>query len=300
MSYLNDRELGRALSSLADATMEEALTKFTGAELGSSSCRRIAVTGAPGAGKSTLVSRLLSCEAWLGKRVAVLAIDPSSPVSQGALLGDRFRLPEELNNANIFFRSFASRSASDGLMDNFPLILALLDSQNFDEIIIETVGLGQVDYSVADFVDAMVLVLHPESGDQIQAMKAGIMERADIFVINKADLPGSEALQGQLKELAALHALACTTQSATSALPAVVKTGPGPDFDIMDVHDALEALCQTQASDPDRKEALAMRARRHLQSVLRRQFEEALQELSQEELAGSMKQAYLKAVAKLG
>jgi LAO/AO transport system kinase len=163
----------------------------------------VGMTGAPGAGKSTLAGHL-ALQRASGRRLGVLAVDPSSPRTGGAILGDRIRMDELAGSGELYIRSIGSRSASDGLSDNLPQMLDTMDEFGFDEVLLETVGVGQAEYAARTQVDTLVLVLLPESGDIVQAMKAGIMEMADIFVVNKSDLPGAQKMATDIKRIAAL------------------------------------------------------------------------------------------------
>jgi LAO/AO transport system kinase len=199
---LDRHALGRALTALANASAADLLHRAQGRPP-REHARRIGLTGAPGAGKSTLAGHLALHRAQ-GRRMGVLAIDPSSPRSGGAILGDRVRMDELQGASELYIRSIASRSTSDGLADNLPEMLDLMDEFGFDEVILETVGVGQAEFAARDQVDTLVLVLLPESGDVVQAMKAGIMEMADIFVVNKADLPGAQKMATDIKRIAAI------------------------------------------------------------------------------------------------
>ncbi|RKX21584.1 MAG: methylmalonyl Co-A mutase-associated GTPase MeaB [Candidatus Zixiibacteriota bacterium] len=159
---------------------------------------RIGVTGPPGAGKSTLVNRILNKLVGIDKKIGVVAIDPTSPFSGGALLGDRVRMNEVPTGGNIYFRSMATRGASGGLASSTDNIAVVLDAFGFDYILIETVGVGQVELDIIDSCDTIVVAIVPESGDAVQTMKAGLMEIADIMVVNKADRPGSDNLIDEL------------------------------------------------------------------------------------------------------
>ena len=194
---LNRRGLSRALSHAANASAGEILRMPPLNAL--RQARRIGITGPPGAGKSTLIGRLVRRRLENGHRLAVIAIDPSSPGSRGSILGDRLRMDEQFDHPNLFIRSFPSRSAHDGLTDNLPEILDTLDSFGFDEVIIETVGVGQAEYGIRAFVDTEVLVLVPEAGDQVQAMKSGILETADLYVVNKSDLEGAGKIAAAIR-----------------------------------------------------------------------------------------------------
>ncbi|MFN8287323.1 MAG: methylmalonyl Co-A mutase-associated GTPase MeaB [Chitinophagales bacterium] len=163
----------------------------------------IGFTGPPGAGKSSLINALVSELLAQGKKLGLILIDPSSPFNFGALLGDRLRLSAHFNHPNLFIRSLASRGSLGGLSDKIIEVLEVMRSYPFDYLFIETVGVGQGEVEIAGLADTTVVVLVPESGDSIQTMKAGLMEIADVFVINKADRADAEAiansLQGQLE-----------------------------------------------------------------------------------------------------
>ncbi|GAO42075.1 methylmalonyl Co-A mutase-associated GTPase MeaB [Flavihumibacter petaseus] len=157
------------------------------------------ITGPPGAGKSTLVDKLIQQVIDAGKRVAVLCVDPSSPFHNGSILGDRIRLNSWYNHKNVFIRSLASRGAVGGLHPQIMEITSLLNLAPFDYIIIETVGVGQNEVAIVGLADVSVVVLVPEAGDDIQTMKSGLMEIADIFVINKSDRPDAGKFLANLK-----------------------------------------------------------------------------------------------------
>ena len=159
----------------------------------------IGITGAPGAGKSTLTDSLIGYFLDAGKRVAVLCIDPSSPFNHGAVLGDRIRMSNWYLNADVFIRSLATRGSLGGLHPMIIEITELVKAAGYDIIIIETVGVGQSEVEIAGLADTTVVVLVPESGDEIQTMKAGLMEIADIFVVNKSDRPDSDIFLKNLR-----------------------------------------------------------------------------------------------------
>lgn len=163
----------------------------------------IGITGPPGAGKSTLTDALISELVRAGKRVAVLCVDPSSPFNFGSLLGDRIRMSEWYNHPSVFIRSLATRGSLGGLHPKIIEISDVLKEAAYDYIIIETVGVGQSEVEIAGLADVTLVVLVPEGGDTIQTMKAGLMEIADIFVVNKSDRPGAETFFHNLKMMQA-------------------------------------------------------------------------------------------------
>jgi LAO/AO transport system kinase len=161
--------------------------------------RRIGITGPPGAGKSTVVERLVGLYRSAGLKVAVVAVDPTSPFTGGALLGDRIRMESVALDQGVYIRSMASRGSLGGLATTTREVCDLLDAAGFDRILVETVGVGQSELDVARMADSTVLVLVPESGDGIQTLKSGVMEVADIFVVNKADRAGAEKLRQEIE-----------------------------------------------------------------------------------------------------
>ncbi len=162
----------------------------------------IGITGPPGAGKSTLVNALLKIGVEKKIRIAVLSIDPSSPFNFGALLGDRIRMSEFYNHPDVYIRSLASRGSLGGLNKRIIEIVDVLKASNFDYIFIETVGVGQSEVEIAGLADTTIVVLVPEAGDEVQSMKAGLMEIADIFIVNKSDRPNANEFATNLKILA--------------------------------------------------------------------------------------------------
>lgn len=165
------------------------------------SSKVIGITGPPGAGKSTLVNALLQHWIKTNKKIAVLAVDPSSPFNYGALLGDRIRMSEFYNHPNVFIRSLASRGELGGLSNKILEITDVVKHAPFDYILIETVGVGQSEVEIAGLADCTIVTLVPEAGDEVQTLKAGIMEIADVFVVNKADRDLAQSLYTNLRTL---------------------------------------------------------------------------------------------------
>ena len=164
----------------------------------------IGITGPPGAGKSTLTDALIGALIKTGKKVAVVCVDPSSPFNMGAVLGDRIRMSEWYNNPNVFIRSLATRGSLGGLHPKIIEITELLKAAPVDYIIVETVGVGQSEVEIAGLADVTTVVLVPEAGDEIQTMKSGLLEVADIFVVNKSDRPLADQLVKNLVMMTAL------------------------------------------------------------------------------------------------
>lgn len=192
----NVKSLARAISFVENRVngYEELLK-----QLPPSSTGIIGITGPPGAGKSSLVDALIGEMITLNKRIGVLCVDPSSPFNLGALLGDRIRMSEWYNHPNVFIRSLATRGSLGGLHPMIIEIADLMKAAGFDHIIIETVGVGQSEIEIAGLADVTVVVMVPEAGDEVQTMKAGLMEIADVFVINKADRPDADTFVKNLR-----------------------------------------------------------------------------------------------------
>lgn len=206
------------------------------AELGRA--RRIGVTGPPGSGKSTLIERLVAHYRANGDTVGIVAVDPSSPFTGGALLGDRIRMERASGDPGVFIRSMASRGSLGGMATTTGEVADVMDAYGFARILIETVGVGQSELDVASVADTTVVVLVPESGDGIQVMKAGLMEIADVFVVNKADRPGADRLcqelevavglrRGQVfRHVPAHHGIDLDASSKTAAKPVASSETP--------------------------------------------------------------------------
>ncbi|HVG74850.1 MAG TPA: methylmalonyl Co-A mutase-associated GTPase MeaB [Thermoleophilaceae bacterium] len=164
----------------------------------------VGFTGPPGVGKSTLIGRLVELARGLGRQVAVLSIDPSSPFTQGALLGDRIRLTDHFLDPGVYIRSMASRGSLGGLSEATLQAALLMDASGKDDVLLETVGVGQAEVDIIDHADTVVLVLMPGSGDSIQALKAGVMEIPDVIAVNKADHPLTDTMVREIRGVLSL------------------------------------------------------------------------------------------------
>ena len=203
----------------------------------------IGITGPPGAGKSTLVDGLIGALVKKGKKVAVLCVDPSSPFNLGAVLGDRIRMSQWYTHSSVFIRSLASRGSIGGLHPKIIEITELVKAADFDYIILETVGVGQSEIEIAGLADATVVVVVPESGDEIQTMKAGLMEIADVFVVNKSDRPDADAFVKNLRMM--LAPSFAVHQNEVQIIKTVATENKG----LSELSDAIEKHLQHQAKN---------------------------------------------------
>ncbi|HEX4877379.1 MAG TPA: methylmalonyl Co-A mutase-associated GTPase MeaB [Chitinophagaceae bacterium] len=206
--------------------------------LPSSSTKIIGITGPPGAGKSTLVDALLGHLVNAGKKVGVICVDPSSPFNLGALLGDRIRMNEWYTHPGVFIRSLATRGSMGGLHPKIIEISDLLKAFPFDHIIVETVGVGQSEIEIAGLADVTAVVVVPEAGDEVQTMKAGLMEIADIFVVNKADRPDADLFVKNLRQM-----LAPSFSKHYHEVP-VVKTVASQNSGVKELNDMMLKMLQ--------------------------------------------------------
>lgn len=208
----------------------------------------IGFTGPPGAGKSTLVNQLIKHLLIQKKKVAVIAVDPTSPFNFGALLGDRIRMLEHYKNDDLYIRSVATRGSLGGVSDKIIEIIEVLKAADFDYIIVETVGVGQSEVEIAAISDVCAVVLVPEAGDQIQSMKSGLMEIANIFVVNKADREGADTLINTLQMM--LH-----FKNQEISIP-VMSTQAINDIGITELLNAINLLIQDSSNNLDKKTML--------------------------------------------
>jgi LAO/AO transport system kinase len=240
------RELARLLTAIeaADPRVTELVPALFAA---GRDAHLVGITGPPGSGKSTLVEALTAVWRSRGRRVAVLAVDPSSPVSGGAILGDRIRMMTHAGDPDVFIRSMASRGVLGGLAAATWLAAAALDAAGFDPILIETVGAGQSEVEVATLSETTVVVEVPEMGDEVQAIKAGLLEVADLVVVNKGDRPGADRAARQLRAMLAPAGL-----RPRRPPPPVLVTSALERTGVAELADAVDARRAT-TSEPQRR-----------------------------------------------
>jgi LAO/AO transport system kinase len=230
----------------------------------------IGVTGSPGAGKSSLVDRLIGRERAAGRKVAVIAVDPSSPFTGGAILGDRLRMQSHATDPGVFIRSMASRGSLGGVAAPTGDAVRVLDAAGYDTVFIETIGVGQTEVRVVELSDLVLLVLMPGTGDEIQAMKAGVMEIGDIFVINKRDLPGAEKLRLEVE-----YVLSFKEPEARAASP-VLMTSAAQDQGIDELEAAMAARLAASRADGSLERRRRLRISRELEGILGRKIHSLL------------------------
>ena len=230
----NARAVARLISLVEDASpaLREAMAALAPR---TGHTRVIGLTGSPGVGKSTTTNALVSEYRRRDMRVGVLAVDPSSPFSGGALLGDRVRMQDHATDPDVYIRSMASRGHLGGLAWATPQALRVLDAAGCDVVLVETVGVGQAEVEIASLADSTVVLVAPGMGDSIQAAKAGILEVADVFVVNKSDRDGADATARDLR-----HMLSLGDKTEGAWVPPIVKTVASRGEGITDVVDALE------------------------------------------------------------
>jgi LAO/AO transport system kinase len=236
------RATGRLLSLIEGARRDEVL-----AALDPASARVVGITGPPGAGKSTTIAVLVAAYRARGMRIAVLAVDPSSPYSGGAILGDRIRMAAHIDDPDVFIRSIATRGHLGGLAAAVPAAIRLLAALSYDLIVLETVGVGQSEIEIAAVADPTIVILNPGAGDAVQAAKAGLLEVADIVVVNKADRDGASQTARDLR-----------AETSAPVLTLVAARSEG----ITDLMDAIDA--HHRADTPTRR---ASRARAQILSL---------------------------------
>lgn len=239
----------------------------------------IGITGPPGAGKSTLVDGLIGLLVKEGKKVGVLCVDPSSPFNLGSLLGDRIRMSQWYNNPNVFIRSLATRGSLGGLHPKIIEITDLMKAAPFDYVIVETVGVGQSEVEIAGLADITIVVVVPEAGDEVQTMKAGLMEIADIFVVNKADRPDADQFVKNLRLM-----LAPAFHNRYDEVP-VIKTVALQNIGVNDLLKEIERLIKHHHAKDKKYWLLAERAyqliqQKKMRGIDKEKLKEKITELS--------------------
>ena len=237
------RALARLLTGIEneDPSIRELLPRIFSASRGA---HLVGITGPPGAGKSTLVTALAREYRTRGRRVGIVAVDPSSPYTGGAIMGDRIRMMEHAADRDVFMRSMASRGELGGIAAATWLVAAALDAAGYDPVLVQTVGAGQAELEVARLAETTVVVEVPEMGDEIQAIKAGLLEVADIVAVNKADRPGAERSARQLR------AMLAGAGGRFAAPPAILLTTATTGEGVEALADAIDAD-RTRARSPD-------------------------------------------------
>ncbi len=295
------RALGRELSRLAYASVAESLAAQNLADESiqatATGAGRIGFTGAPGAGKSTLISRLAK-RRLAGCRddggVAILGIDPTSPLSGGSILGDRIRMDAIAGEPDLYIRSLASRSSNDGLADNVLDLIEAVERYGFHEVLLETVGVGQAEHAIRHSVDTLVMVMQPNAGDAIQAMKSGILELADIYVINKADLTGAA------KSASEIRGIVQRRHSESAWMPPVISVSQADDMGLETLDAAISEHLAWQSQHREAQEVQRRRRHYHLQSLIVRRVAELLDQRPELLDAKAPKQRYIRLVKALG
>lgn len=263
---LNRRQISRELTRIANAPVREVLNTIGDSE--APAAFRIGVTGPPGGGKSTLINTLAQerLKDSTDTRLAVLAIDPSSPVSGGAILGDRIRMDAIADLPGLYLRSLSSRGARNGLCDNVVDLLTLLETHGFDEVLLETVGVGQSEVAVHEVIDTLVVIVPPDAGDSVQTMKSGILEMADIVVVTKADQPGARRMASDLA--------AVLRKRGDREVPVLQTEATGAG--VAALNQAIDDHRAWLADNHPQALTRESRRRYHLQALIDRQVQDAL------------------------
>ena len=283
------RSLARLLSSILDAAPLEA-QRLVRAPV--SHAHRVGFSGPPGAGKSTLISAWAQVPLAARRSLGVLAIDPTSPLSSGSVLGDRIRMDAVAGHPDFYLRSVPSRATHGGLCPNVAALLDAFDAYQFDVVALETVGVGQVDYAVRSLVDTFVLVLNPEGGDIVQAMKAGILEVAEIVVVGKADLPAARRMAREVSGIVDLR-------RGTGWRPPVLEVAATLGTGLAELDAAISAHRELLATNSDADDRRRRRQRERLRGVLHAQAETLVDGLSGPDLDRSLAELHEGATRRL-
>ncbi|ANQ54039.1 MULTISPECIES: methylmalonyl Co-A mutase-associated GTPase MeaB [Thermosipho] len=238
----------------------------------------IGITGSPGAGKSSLVNALISEIRATEKTVGVIAVDPTSPFTGGAFLGDRIRMKKHFLDKGVFIRSMGSGNSLGGLNESIFDVIKLMDAFGFDYILIETVGAGQSEIDIVNVSDLVTLVLSPGAGDEIQLLKAGIMEIGDIYVINKADLDGTASLKIQLEHILSL------SNSKKTIVETIATSGKGIKQLLENINDLLNKFKENGELNTRKKQ----RQKRHAETIVIRKVKEIISKIEPEERVSTL------------
>jgi LAO/AO transport system kinase len=269
------RALARLLTYVEDGSPERLRATIALLHPHTGRARLVGVTGAPGVGKSTLCSALVTEWRRQGRTVGVLAVDPTSPFSGGALLGDRVRMQDHVLDAGVFVRSMASRGHLGGLSWAAPQALEVLDAAGFDVVLVETVGVGQAEVEIASLADTTVVTLAPGMGDAIQAAKAGILEIADLYVVNKADRDGADRTVRELRDMQHLG-----SEEPVPIVRTVASTGTG----VAELADEVDRHRAGLVQRGDLERRRVDRARRQLSDIATETFRRRMVDMGDGEL----------------
>lgn len=260
------RDIARAITLVENggADAQAVMSALADRSPGGDGSRTVGLTGAPGVGKSTMTAALIAAYREQGLRVGVLAVDPSSPFSGGALLGDRIRMQSHSGDHDVYIRSMASRGHLGGLAAAAGQVLRVFDAAGFDRVLIETVGVGQSEVEIAAAADTTVVLVAPGMGDGIQAAKAGILEIGDVFVVNKADRDGASATARELRAMLDLAAKGEGESWRPPVLSAIASTGSG----VAEVVSAIDEHFAWSATNGELKARRQQRAREEILTMV--------------------------------
>ena len=272
------RSVGRLITLVEDGSplLRELMARLSGA---SDPAHVVGLTGSPGVGKSTSTSALVRAYRAIGRRVGVLAVDPSSPFSGGALLGDRIRMQEHATDPEVFIRSMASRGHLGGLASATPQAVRVLETAGCDPVLVETVGVGQSEVEIAGEADTTIVLLAPGMGDGIQAAKAGILEVGDIFVVNKADRDGADQTARELRHMISLGMSGLPGAWRAPVLKVIASQGEGIDELVESIEKHRAWLAESGMGTTRRRQ----RARTEIQGIALAALQERFQNLGRDD-----------------